>query len=135
LGLKSIFLPKESEELVFKECFVMVPISASHLAKAQSTNEIKSLGANRYPHNSSFLLWNQVWVPVDPMQGKAGQKVFKKNKCSMKNPWQRWKSYFPGQDFAKFGKNSNKIIYLFIYLFIYFNNLIFFIFLFFFSTH
>jgi hypothetical protein len=36
----------------------------------------------------------------------------------MKNPWQRWKSYFPGQDFAKFGKNNNKSIYLSIYLFI-----------------
>jgi hypothetical protein len=78
LGLKSIFLPKESKELVFKNVFVMVPIAASHLAKAESTNEIKSLGANRYPHNSGFLLWNQVWVPVDPMQGKAGRRLKKK---------------------------------------------------------
>jgi hypothetical protein len=67
-----------------------------------------------------------------PNARQGGQKVKKKNKCSMKNPWQRWKSYFPGQDFSKFGQNNNKIIYFSIYLNL--NFLFFLFFIIFFNT-
>jgi hypothetical protein len=97
--LKPNFLLQDSELVFFQECFVMVPIWVSHLAKAQST--MKSLTTLVFYYGTSV---GANW----PNTRQDGQKVLKK--WSMKNRWQRWKSYFSGQDLTKFGK---KIIYLF----------------------
>jgi hypothetical protein len=46
-----------------------------------------------------------MWVPVDPIRGKVGRKyIFFKND-PWKIPWQRWKSYFSGQNLARLGTN------------------------------